>query len=424
LKNNNLTYNSNDTNVNQKNTLIPALTLSYFSTYMLDFIVGIFLLDVTFTFFGSKDAVSVALTSQISTISSAIAVIVGITIAILSIRFQRKKLLMIGALCIPIGIVGCILAPNITTMAIFYPFDGIGSVIVGSMIFALAGESLPLSKRGKALGIIVSGATWAQFIGAILIRYFFPAGDWRMFLSFYALPVSIIALIFVYFAVPSKPQNTHDNEGKIEYKTRFKEIFLNKSATSCLIGNMMRHAGMIWGIVYGATFFRLTFEIPLATYALYASIGTLLFAIGNITGGRIVDKVGRKRQVLIAFTLVGIFIAASVTISIMAIAITFSLLSNLLGGIGSAGSLNMTVEQVKAKRGTIMSMSTVFVTLGATLGTAVGGAVLAITANYQILAFTYISFTLIAAAIYLIFTKDPCIQTIKTQQENTINVSP
>jgi predicted MFS family arabinose efflux permease len=390
-----------------KRTLIPSLTLSYFSTYLLDFLVGLLLVDVSLTFFGDKAPIHIALASQISTISSVAAVLVGILVAFLSVKIKRKWLLLFGATCIPIGIVGCILAPNFLYMEIFFPLDGIGSIIVGSMAFAIAGETLPLSKRAKGIGWIVSGATWAQFLGALLVRYFFPAGDWRSFLLWYSLPISLFAVFFVYFGVPSL-QNNDRTVDKTAFYASFKQVFLNRSATACLIGNMTRHIGMIWGIIYGASFFRLTFGIPLATYAIVASIGTLLYAVGNIIGGQVIEKVGRKRLTLICLTFAGTFVAASAYIPYMVVALAFSLTASFSGGMGAAGTLNMTVEQAPKYRGTIMSMSSVFVNLGAAIGAAVGGAVLAVTGNYQILAITFAGFTLMSALVYRFFTKDPC----------------
>jgi predicted MFS family arabinose efflux permease len=402
------TIQESNSNVSPKRTVIPSLTLSYFSTYMLDFLVGLLLVDVAFTFFGDKNPVHVALTSQISTISSVAAVLVGIIVAILSVKINRKLLLLFGAMCIPIGVIGCMLAPNFTVLAIFFPLDGIGSIIVGSMAFAIAGEMLPLSKRAMGIGWIVSGATWAQFFGALLIRYFFPAGDWRSFLLWYSLPISLFALVFVYFGVPSLQNNNNNKIGKAVFYASFKQVFLNRSATACLIGNMTRHIGMIWGIIYAAAFFRLTFSISLPTYAIVASVGTLLYALGNIVGGQIIEKVGRKRLTLICLVLAGAFVAASAYIPFMVVALTFSVAASFSGGMGAAGTLNMTVEQAPKYRGTIMSMSSVFVNLGAAIGAAIGGAVLAYTGNYQILALTFAGFTFTSAVVYLFFTKDPC----------------
>jgi len=366
------------------------------------------LLDVTSTFFGTKDVLHVAITSQITTVSSALAVVAGIAIAVLSVRVRRRKLLLFGAALIPIGSVGCLLAPNFLALSIFFPFDGVGSIIVGSMAFALAGETLSLRKRAKAMGWIVSGATWAQFFGAVLIRYFFAAGDWRSFLLWYSLPVSTFAFFFVYFCVPKVPFGTEGRVSESSYFRSFKEVFLNKSATACLIGNMVRHAGMIWGIVYGATFLRIVFNQPLTNAALVVLCGTLAFALGSVLGGQVAHRVGRKHLAVSCITMVGAFFAGAVYAPNVWISVAFSLAANFGGGAASAGTLNMTVEQVPKKRGTIMSMSSVFVTLGATIGAALGGAMLAFSSNFQITALAFVGLDFAAAGIYLLFTVDPC----------------
>ena len=395
-----------------QNRLVPSLTMAFFSTYIMDFLVSVLLISVTLTFFGLKDPVHIAITSQLATLSSVVSIVVGISIAVLSVRFSRKSILLVGAACIPIGVIGCAFAPNIYAMMLFFPFDGVGSIIVGSMVFAVAGEALPLSKRAKAIGWIVSGATWAQFVGAILIRYFFAGGNWQSYLLFYGLPVSLFAFFFVYFGVRSTPSKL-DSPSKLkktDYFERFREIFANRSATACLVGNMARHAGFAW-IVFAATFYQVWFKISLADYALVAIVGTLLYALGSISGGRLVDKVGRRRVVLVTFTIIGIFVAIQTFMPYLWLALTLGLTANFLGGIGVAGSLNMTIEQVLNERGTIMSMSSVFVGIGAAIGAGVGGAVLALTGSYQAVAVTLGAFTLVAAGVYLL-TKDPCKQRI------------
>jgi predicted MFS family arabinose efflux permease len=75
--------------------------------------------------------------------------------------------------------------------------------------------------------------------------------------------------------------------------------------------------------------------------------------------------------------------------------------------MGFPGSVNLTLEQAPESRGTMMSMSTIFVTLGLGLGTAIGGAVLALFKNYSALIFTYAALSLTAAPIYFFLTKDP-----------------
>jgi predicted MFS family arabinose efflux permease len=90
----------------------------------------------------------------------------------------------------------------------------------------------------------------------------------------------------------------------------------------------------------------------------------------------------------------------------IALALNFSGL--FFVGMSFPGSVNLTLEQAPESRGTMMSMSTIFVTFGLGIGTALGGAALAFFGNYTSLILTFAALHLVAAAIYIFLTKDPC----------------
>jgi predicted MFS family arabinose efflux permease len=75
--------------------------------------------------------------------------------------------------------------------------------------------------------------------------------------------------------------------------------------------------------------------------------------------------------------------------------------------MGFAGSVNLTLEQAPESRGTMMSMSSIFITLGLGMGTAIGGAALAFFENYISLILTFAAIQLAAAVIYFFLTTDP-----------------
>ena len=126
---------------------IFSLALAVFGTSMLDVLSSLFLVDLAKTFLGSSNLVHLAVVSQIVTISSITAIVFGVLNGFLSVRIKHRTLLLFGALCIVIGTVGCLWAPNLLFLQIFYPFDGIGTIVVGAMAFTLIGESLPLEKE-------------------------------------------------------------------------------------------------------------------------------------------------------------------------------------------------------------------------------------------------------------------------------------
>jgi predicted MFS family arabinose efflux permease len=390
-----------------KRSLVPSLMIAYFATNIMDFLVSLFLLDVTFSFFGSKEAVYVAITSQLATISAICTVLVGIASAFLTIKYRRKSILLIGSLCIPIGVIGCILAPDFLTMSIFFPLDGIGTIIIGSLSVAIAGELIPLNKRAKSIGFIVASASIASFIGSVLIRYLFFAGEWKTYLLIYALPVSIAAVLIAYFGIPTTPPTTQNEKKKNEMYQAFKLILKNRSVVGCLIGTLFFWVGWAW-IMFRPTFFRVVFELPLATVALIALGSTLSYVAGSILSGHVIDKVGRKRHAVLSFFIVSIAIAVTAYAPNMWIAVVFTMITQIFGAMGAAGLINMTVEQVPQYRGTTMALGGIFVAMGVAIGAAVGGVVLAVSASYQMVATGFVVFFLAASGVFLLLTRDPC----------------
>ena len=173
---------------------VPSLVLAYFSTWILEALTGVFLKDIALTFFGSSDPVQIAAASQLVTISSVVSVVFGVLLGILSVRFSHRRLLLIGVLCIVVGTLGCFFASSFLLMQVFFPVEGIGTVMVGAMSFALVGEFLVLSKRPKASGWILAGGPLGGIVGSLVISFFFAsvgAEGWRSFLLWFALPVSL-----------------------------------------------------------------------------------------------------------------------------------------------------------------------------------------------------------------------------------------
>ncbi len=389
---------------------VPSLTIAFFSTWIIESLTGIFLIDLALTFFGSSDPLSLATVSQLVTISSVAAVVSGSLLGLLSVRFSHRKLLLIGISCITLGTLGCFLAPNFLFMQFFYPIEGIGTAIVGAMTFTLVGEFLALNKRPKATGWIIAGAPLAGLTGSLIITLFFAdAGSWRSFLFWVAMPVSLLAFIFAYFGIPSSLSKPQGLANRKLFWSSFKQVFLKKSSFGCLIGNLVRQAGFVWGVVFSVAFFRQVFGLSLAQGALIALGSTALFALGSIVGGQLVDRVGRKR-LLVATLLVSSFSLILIAfVPPLSIALALSFLGIFIYSMGFPGSTNLTLEQVPEARGTMMSINGIFMTLGGGVGAALGGVSLVLF-GYMGVILTFASLSILAAAIFFFLTDDPCVK--------------
>jgi MFS family permease len=134
---------------------VPSLVIAFFSTWIIESLTGVFLIDVTATFFGSPNPLTIATTGQLVTISSVVSVVFAVLLGFLSVRYSHKKLLLMGSFSVTLGILGCFLAPEFLFMQFFFPIEGIGTAVIGAMAFTLVGEFLVVNKRPKAIGWIL-----------------------------------------------------------------------------------------------------------------------------------------------------------------------------------------------------------------------------------------------------------------------------
>jgi predicted MFS family arabinose efflux permease len=379
---------------------IFSLALALFGTSMLDVLSSLFLVDLSKTYLGSNSLSSIALVSQIVTISSVCAIVFGILNGFLVVRIKHKTLLLIGTLCIVIGTVGCLLAPNLLFFQIFYPFDGIGTITVAAMCWTMIGEALPLEKRARAIGVVTFMGITSTAVGFALAGFFANIGGWRSYLELYVLPVAILAVAIAYFTIPNNL--TQGTKSETSIVSSFKKVFLTKSAAACLIGNVFLTAGGVWSF-FAATFWRQKFLLPVSAVGILTMAVVLVYAFGGFIGGRLVDRVGRKRFVIISWLVRGLLIISIVFMPDFYSALTMTVIATLIGGFSVIGSHALLLEQAPVARGTMMSFSGVFGAVGIALGTALGG--LALTVGFELLGVTLGVLTLISALVILLFSE-------------------
>ncbi len=385
---------------------VRSLTLANFSTNMMDFLVSLFLVDIALTFFGSKDPVYVAYSSQLVTISNLVSVAVGLVLSGLCLKFRYKTLLMGGILCISVGAIGVSLAQDFVSLQFFYPFDGIGTILIGAMAYTLAGEYLPIERRSKAIGWIIAGSSLSGLIGSIVINQFFGHSlGWKSFMIVYVLPISLLALLFVYINVPSQKVSVPKlNREKLG--SSFKQVFWRRSSGSCLVGNLIRYTGAIWQI-FAVAFIRTKFDLSTSTGAIIVLAGMIGLVGGMLTGGYIVNRIGRQRLLVISTLGVCLVILPITFMPEAWMAILLYMMGGIIGGLSFSTNINFTIEQTPQARGTMMSINSAFIYLGTAIGAASGGLVLALF-GYQILTFFLVGLDFAAALIFAFVSKDPC----------------
>jgi FSR family fosmidomycin resistance protein-like MFS transporter len=163
-----------------------------------------------------------------------------------------------------------------------------------------------------------------------------------------------------------------------------------------------------FGSVYSASFFREKFGLSLVSAALLVSLAVLVvFSLGSILGGHLVNRVGRKRLLLATLFIPSPILVLLAFLSDLWLTLALFYLFNFIYSLSNSPSVSLTIEQSPESRGTMMSMMSIFTTSGMIMAAAVGGMALVLSGWTGVI-FTFVTLQLISVAIFFFLTEDPC----------------
>jgi DHA1 family inner membrane transport protein len=381
---------------------LPFLMLANFLIFSFAIFLNSDLVDVASTL-----KVSVGTASQILTVSSFLGLIVSIAMGFLIVRFKHKSLFLFGLAFFAFGALGCFFAPNFAFMLLFSILIG-GGVMAGILVFTMIGDFLPLQKRGIAVGLAVaSGAGLGQLIMPQVTSVITNAAGWRAVLLWFIFPLSLVTLLFGFLLLPSKPRRGQ-TANKPKYAMAFKQILTNKSAVACLVGTALFWFSAVIP-VYGVTFYRLHFQESLRMAAIFYSIASAMLLFGSVVGGRLTNRIGRKRLAVGAGVFQGIFAVLMVFVPNVWASLVMWMGSSAFAGVIAAALLGLVLEQVPSFRGTMVSINNSFHYAGYILALTLSGLLLNLCANnFQIIYTMFGGAAISTAAVLFLLAKDPC----------------
>lgn len=379
--------------------VIPSLTFSRLNMTPPRNVAGLLLIEIGLNF-----GCSVGVMGQMRTLSSAMALIFAITMGVLSVRYNHKKLLLTGLVFYAVSALGCFMSHDFNGMMLMYSLSGIGLAMVSPMAFALVGELLPLEKRSSATGWIFAGTALSSVIQFQLIRYIEALGGWRLVFIGFVFPLAVASLILAYVGIPPTPQESSASGS--DFFEGFREVLSNRSAIACLFGTMLSWASYQAILTYGVSFYRQYFLMTTNQASLLFSGLGICYVIGNLSSGRYVDIFGRKAFTVIGYLILGSTIILLTNIPYLWLSVTLALVCLVFVGLGDSASNSLILEQVPMFRGTMMSVWSAATGLGAALGAGIGGMLL-LRYNYSILGIVLGGLGVLSALVYRFITVDP-----------------
>lgn len=383
----------------RKNTmLLPALIVANYANWTPTVISSLLLIEIAETF-----NAPVGITGQMTTFSSALAIVAAIFAGILSVKYGPRKLLIAGLTLHIISAIGSGLAPSLSTLFLAFSFSGLALAIVSPMVQTLLGEHIPTEERPKVQGWLIAASTLTFIIGSPLVGYLETLGGWRLSFFAYYLPIVLLASMINYRSIPVSKSQPRTNTG-IFYGIR--NVLSDSSARSCLAGMAFTEASYYSIFFYSISFFRVSFNIPLAWASLLVSATNLLSVVGSLSGAKLVNRFGRKTLAVVGCALAGFASISYVLVTSMWLSLFIVLVGTIICGLRLNALMSLSLEQVPEFRGSMMSLNSASLNLGLLLGAGIGGYAL-LGGDWVLMGVSIGVLGLLAAAILQVWAVDP-----------------
>ncbi|MGG5735605.1 MULTISPECIES: MFS transporter [Bacillus cereus group] len=295
----------------------------------------------------------------------------------MSDRVGRKRMIIMGFVIFSISTFCTGIAKNFEMLLLFRGLTGLSGAMIMPSIFALVGDKVTYESRGKAMGTIMGAMVGSTVIGVPIGAFLSEVGNWQWTFYSIGLLTLFITLLVNQLLENEKPRDEVRVSITKTLIASLKMVLVNVSVLFALLATFLWTIGLhgmfsYIGVYYGNNFGLSVGEIGIVIFL--AGIGSVA---GNIFGGKLADKVGKRNVVSIASIVASISVMIfSLSIENLAIAITVHIIWSLFIGFGQASLTALISELKPAVRGTVMALNSSAMYIGMTIAS--GAASLAV----------------------------------------------
>jgi predicted MFS family arabinose efflux permease len=313
--------------------------------------------------------------SQISTSSSILAIFTALVMAVLSVKYRHKALMQVGLAIMALSAVGCYLAQDYWTMLIVFALTGMGTSMVQPMTRTLVGEYFPRERQAQAIGWLIDGSSISYVISSPLMAQITSLSDWRTVFLVYILPVTLFSILFTQIFLP-KVNDASEVKSGYKILNSFRIVLMDASAISCLLGSACLYTAYQAVLVYGASFYREFFKVDRSIASYIVILGALSLTVGSVGASRIFDFFGKKKVIVVSSLFGSLFIGLYANTTDFWFSLGARIMGGFFTGVAYSGLNALLLGQVPRFRGTVMSLNSALSSIGAAVGTLIGGFIL------------------------------------------------
>ena len=312
---------------------------------------------------------SVPQLGQLNTAFSIVAIAGSIAMGAITVRYPPKRLLVTGISTLLIGIIGVSLSTGLTQMVLFFVLYGVGTSLTLPIVSILL-TLYPKQQRTTALGRIYSGRSLTSILATPIIGVLASLYGWRTGYIGFGAPLILLAIILVSAKIPEQPTS----QGNVDLMSGFRKIAANRSALACIAGAALSLAFFNSLMVFNGSYMRNNLGLSLETASLAMSVTFIAIAVGQVISGTLADRLGIKTTTWLSTLIGGLSLLLYFSVKLpVAVAILASAIGTGMAGTTMTTMATLALEQVPDSRGTMMSLNSAAMNVGAMLSTVIGG---------------------------------------------------
>ena len=339
---------------------------------------------------------SVPLLGQATTLMILVSVVCGIVVGPLADRYGFRWPLVVGVLAIAVNLIGTGLAPAYAALLGLSLAGGLADAVVFGLPLAVAGSLFSGDAQRRAMTWIIGSMSIAPTVGVPAMTALGDAAGWRKAL----LVTGGLTLGAAWLTAVSLPRDHVHAASRLrarEVVAAYAPLLRHRGIMVLYISTALR--GITWFglLTYLGAFLKE--EIGLSTSQaglVYAATGSG-YLLGGVVSSRL--QFASPRALLIAaYLIAGITVGVLLLASSVWVAVALLTVTSVASFTGGLAQATLLTRDTPAGSGTTMVLNGSVMNLGAAVGAAVGGGLLAL-GGYQALGFGLPVFAFVAAGM-------------------------
>lgn len=344
---------------------VVALSLARFVSQPMAIISGLLLIEIASSF-----GVSVGVAGQVRTLAAASEMVFALLMGVLTVRFDHKRLLLVGLVFIAVSSIGSTLAPSFVVLMVLYSLTGIGVAIISPMTMTLVGDLFSEERRANIVGLMVATLAASYTVGAPIVSRLAVDGNWRIPMRFYVFPLACLAFLGIIVFVKYDKREM-DSGG--DYFSGYRVLLSSRSALYCILGAALYMASQVVTLSFGSSYIREVVGASTGVAAVAVILNSFSYIVGSLAAGRVIGWLGSKRTAWMSVLFMTVFYFAAYSLSGLVPVFVLLFFGYFLGGVMYSTTNTLAVGQVSSHRATMMSLFIAVIAMGNVIGNSVAG---------------------------------------------------